>query len=76
MLSIEMKINGTIIGQIYAHNVDGYMSMCSYKWHCYFIGEDDDPCLVGGVLKHDRKDGFLKLQVLLTEAAMEGIENG
>ena len=62
MLTIEMKINGTLIGQVYAHNkgyVDG--SICKYDWHCYQMDMKGNPTITQGTLRHDRPDGFNKL---------------
>ena len=64
-----MKVNGTIIGQIYAHNeghIEGYLSdVCKYKWHCYLMDMHGEPTLVKGTTKHRRSNGFAALAELL-----------
>jgi len=70
MLTIEMKINGTLIGQIYAHN-EGYTvgGNCKYMWHCYLMSLHGEPSLKQGTIEHLRADGFTKLGAILMEAA-------
>lgn len=76
MLTIEMKVNGTIIGQMYAHN-KGYVDVtpvdpdgdwCEYDWHCYLLNYGD-ATLTQGTLLHKRTEGFGKLAALLFAAA-------
>ena len=71
MLTIEMKVNGTLVGQIYAHNETGYMGFCDYKWHCYLTQEE---VLLKGMVTHQRQNGFLRLQAILTDAVIEELE--
>lgn len=61
MLTIEMKINGTIIGQIYAHNEGGALGFCDYKWHCYMMDLQGNPTLYEGLTSHQRQKGFTAL---------------
>lgn len=76
MLTVEMKINGTLIGQIYAHNkgyVKGSYNECRYGYHLYQMdtGMDGKPSIKEGTLIHNRPDGFNKLIKLI----LEDVEN-
>ena len=53
MLTIEMKINGTLIGQVYAHNEGyvGHTNICEYKWHLYSMDMKGNPTIKEGVLQ-------------------------
>jgi len=75
MLTIEMKINGILIGQIYAHN-QGYedaTDLCSYNYHCYLMDMKGNPSIAEGVVLHRRNEGFLKLAGILSDAAEEAL---
>ena len=74
MLTIEMKINGTLIGQIYAHNegyVDDDFSLCNYTYHCYLMGMKGQPKLAEGSLQHKREKGFTVLAEKLFKAVVD-----
>lgn len=70
MLTIEYKINGILIGQIYAHN-EGFnetFDKCTYKYHYYSTGgNNNEGLLINGRVDHFRKDGFEKLAFILGE---------
>ena len=69
MLTVEMKINGTLIGQIYAHN-KGFNhdnNTHEYKYHMYQMGMDGEPVIKEGWVSHYREDGFNKLISIILE---------
>ena len=72
MLTIEYKVNGTLIGQIYAHNkgyVDAGSDVCNYDWHCYSMSLRGVGTIVSGDTTHSRAEGFEVLAAkLFTEA--------
>jgi hypothetical protein len=71
MLTVEMKINGTMIGQIYAHNEGGALGNCDYKWHCYLMDDAGKPSLYEGRVNHQRQEGFAKLMSIIYEDLLE-----
>jgi len=65
MLTIEMKINGSLIGQIYARCGDGALGRHSYTYHCYMMDPFGKPELIEGKVTHQRQEGFLELAQIL-----------
>ena len=62
MITIEFRINGALIGHIYAvREKPDY-----YRWECYI---PDENLLVGDNLKHHQSEGALKLAKRLITAA-------
>ena len=55
-----MKVNGTLIGQVYAHN-EGYVgatNTCKYTYHLYQMDLRGKPSIIEGSLEHERDAGF------------------
>ena len=62
MMTIEIKVNGTVISQTYIHNISprGHTdNTCDYEWHTYFIGNGNNPKLFQGTHVHKRDKGAL-----------------
>ena len=77
MLTIEMKVNGTIIGQMYAHNkgyIDDGFDLCEYDYNCYLLNEGHNAELCTGVVTHKRSEGFAELSRVLFEHAAANLK--
>jgi len=67
MITIEIRINGALIGHIYAVNLRGAPDgLCEYRYEYY---EPDRGSLVTGKIKHQRPEGALALVAKLARAA-------
>ena len=56
MFTVEIKINGTLIGHIYGHNTgDQVEGKTVYNWHYYSTEEQD---VSRGHILHKREDGI------------------
>ncbi len=59
MLTTEIKVNGTLIGHIYARNIGSVStidpSTCQYEYEIYYVGRNMTKT---GQISHDRGDGF------------------
>jgi hypothetical protein len=59
MFTVEIKINGSLIGHIYARNVkDVGLDECEYAYEYY---EPESRGLTKGKVRHRRKDGIRPL---------------
>ena len=64
MFSVEVKINGVLIGHLYGHN-NGYMESdvlsgeCLYSYEYYEPGKGKE--VKRGNITHKRDDGMVKL---------------
>lgn len=67
MLTVEIKVNGVLVGHIYCRNItfDSSFPVKAlngdaniYEYEYYKIGKTE---LTGGNLQHNQKDGALKL---------------
>jgi len=59
MITAEIKINGMLIGVVYAHNtgyVNGGNMVCGYDWEISHIGQHKDRQT--GHLDHNRSHGW------------------
>lgn len=70
MLTAEIKVNGCLIGHIYAHNT-GYVHAqnhdeCSYEYHIYDVTEGS--VIKSGRVEHARSSGaFALIQTIIEE---------
>jgi hypothetical protein len=69
MISMDMKVNGVLIGHIYCHNegsihMDNVLDLCQYYWEYHKIGERKSK-IQRGCVSHRRKEGALKLFSLI-----------
>ena len=65
MLSAEIKINGSLLGHLYLHNLGylkGKLTECEYEYEYYEIGKK----IIKGNVIHDRQDGAIKLLEIAT----------
>ncbi len=66
MLSVELKVNGVMVGHIYGRNISGndhmYCSEHIYRWEYY---KPEQRQMVSGTVKHIRDDGIEKLISLI-----------
>lgn len=69
MLTVEMKINGALIGQIYAHNKGFNLAINKheYTYHIYQVSMSGEPTIKEGKVSHYRDDGFNKLISIILE---------
>jgi len=68
MVTAEIRINGTLLGHIYAVNdVTLENGQSLYHWECYV--PDRGPLVGGTELRHRREDGALALISKIIEAA-------
>lgn len=73
MMSIEIKVNGSIVAIVHARN-SGYLStmddVCRYEWTGseFPIEVKGDPAGFSGNLKHSRADGILELSANILRA--------
>ena len=70
MITAEVKINGALIGVVYAHNT-GYSGsgnmVCGYDWEITHIGQNKQPST--GKLEHNRSHGWEVLISKILEAS-------
>jgi hypothetical protein len=71
MLTVELKINGTLVGHIYGVNKgecpreDGYGRYTIYEYEYY---EPGNKKLIDGTVFHKREDGLRKLiEIILVD---------
>jgi len=72
MITAEIKINGALIGVVYAHNMGyahGSNMVCTYDWEVTQIGQHRDPKT--GKLDHNRSHGWEVLISKILEASKE-----
>lgn len=76
MLTVEIKVNGALIGLAYARNVawGDLLDTSTYKWQYY--RPEGSPNLLVGEVEHKRDDGAEALvrKILETPAKGEGEE--
>lgn len=75
MLTIEIRINGSIICAITGINSAG-IEECTYSYHAVTFPIDfkDSPRLASGTVKHRRSHGIEKLASIICKAAGAAME--
>ena len=67
MIAAEIRINGQLIGSVYAHNID-YVAddcnVCHYDYDVQSIPHDEGACFQGAV-EHDRRKGWEALMATI-----------